>query len=172
MVRYVKEGGLKMKRLGLVLAAMAVALLGVAAPAFSYPIDVNPIVGPSDATPEPGAAFTATASNFCPHTTVSFYLNGVFIGTSESNGSGNASIPMVAPLVAGPYEIKAEAANCDAAPRELDVAFSQIVVTDDPGLPDTGSNSGLPLQAGIVLLLAGGGLAAVAARRRRKPASA
>jgi len=153
---------------------MVAAVLGFASPAFSYPINVVPVVGPSDSTPAPGAFFTATGSNFCPHGTVSFFLDGDFVGASEANGSGNASLLMQAPLIPGAYELKATAVNCDGVEggRELDVAFSQIVVTDDTGLPDTGSNSGIPLQAGMVLLVAGGGLAAVAAIRRRKPTAA
>lgn len=86
-----------MKRITLVLAAVA-ASFAVASPvaASPYPPD-GPTVGVSSEAPTPGSSITITASGFCADETVVFTITpGGTLGTTTSDGTGTATITVAA----------------------------------------------------------------------------
>lgn len=169
------------------IAVFAVAAVGLtAAPvaAQQYPPD-EITVAASDTTPCPGDAVTLTGTvtgqNFPPGSTVVLTQDGTTeLGTVTSDGDGDFSLEITIPVDAtGTHTITATSTGLEGRTVTFDTSFEvvdcDVTTTTVPGgaLPETGSNSTMPLvRAGVALAALGGVLLAVAAKRRRRHALA
>jgi LPXTG-motif cell wall-anchored protein len=167
---------------------VAVGLSAAPAAAQQYPPAPNQLAV-SDTCVPAGAQVTLSASTFTPGSTVSFSVgeqqlgtavaadNGVatFVLTVPAGTSGDAQVAATGEGTGGPLTVESVITvgddECAPAPAPAAPAPS-----DDAGggaLPETGSESTVPLfRIGLALAAAGGLLLALTAKRRRLPRSA
>jgi len=165
-----------LKRL-IALGGLAVLAMAAPAAAQQYPPAVNSLTC-SDTTPTPGQTITIEGRTFAPGSTATVTLDSVALGSATANADGvialQATIPADTPLGAHTFVATGQAPNGQTLTLSL---VCQVVPAESAGagttggpLPNTGSNSTLPLvQIGLGLLALGGVIYAVASRRRKAP---
>ena len=165
-----------LKRL-IALGGMVVLAMAAPAAAQQYPPAVNSLTV-SDTTPSPGQTITIEGRTFAPGSTATVVLNSdpVTLGSATADALGvialQATIPTDTPL--GAHTLVATGPAPNGQMLTLSLAI-QVVPAEGSGggsgggnLPNTGSNSTLPLaQVGLGLLALGGVIYAIAAKRRR-----
>jgi len=163
-----------LKRL-IALGGLAVLAMAAPAAAQQYPPAVNSLTC-SDTTPTPGQTITIEGRTFAPGSTATVTLDSVALGSATANADGvialQATIPADTSLGAHTFVATGPAPNGQMLTLSL---VCRVVPAESAGttggpLPNTGSNSTLPLvQIGLGLLALGGVIYAVASRRRKAP---
>lgn len=161
-----------LKRL-IALGGLAVLAMAAPAAAQQYPPAVNSLTC-SDTTPTPGQTITIEGRTFAPGSTATVTLDSVALGSATANAEGvialQATIPADTSLGAHTFVATGLAPNGQTLTLSL---VCRVVPAEGAGttggpLPNTGSNSTLPLvQIGLGLLALGGVIYAVASRRRK-----
>ena len=155
-----------------------VGLLALAAPAAAqqYPPAVNSLTV-SDTTPTPGQTISIEGRTFAAGSTATVALTpDVTLGSPTADAAGvirlDATVP--ADTTLGSHTLTATGPAPDGTTLSLSLTLN-VVAADGSGsgtgsgsLPDTGSDSSIPLaQVGLGLAAFGGVVEALAGRRRR-----
>ena len=162
------------KRL-LIVGVVVLTALAAPAAAQQYPPAVNSLTV-SDTTPTPGQTISIEGRTFAAGSTATVVLTSdpVTLGSPTADAAGvialNATIP--ADTTLGSHTLTATGPAPDGTTLSLSLTLD-VVAADGSGtgsgsLPDTGSNSSIPLaQVGLGLAAFGGVVVALAGRRRR-----
>ncbi len=178
-----------MKRLVLTVLIAAATMLGVSALApagiagAAYPVASSPVISVNVPTVGPGGEFTITIGNCLPGERVTISFQGTVRISICNPTTLQASLPAVAPMTPGTYEICGELDGTGATVppgvvRPTSVCTSIQVLaaggsvpptTPGGGLPATGASGiGTTTTSAIVLLGAGVMLLVVSQVRRRR----
>lgn len=183
-----------LKRSMLIAAAMAAALVVGAAPAGAqeYP-PANDYLTIDDVTPTPGQTVTITSGTYVEGGTVTVTITSeptqLGVATVDANGAVTLKAAIPAALELGTHTITAAGTSPDG-PLSQSITITVVAAGEAGGstieagaategggaaggsLPQTGSNSTMPLARAAALLLAIGGVLTLATRRRRAMARA
>ena len=162
------------KRL-LIVGVVVLTALAAPAAAQQYPPAVNSLTV-SDTTPTPGQTISIEGRTFAAGSTATVALTTVTLGSPTADAAGvirlDATVP--ADTTLGSHTLTATGPAPDGTTLSLSLTLN-VVAADGSGsgtgsgsLPDTGSDSSIPLaQVGLGLAAFGGVVVALAGRRRR-----
>lgn len=130
-------------------------------------VDVN-----VDGNPSPGSTVPVVGGNWCPNSTVSIYLDGVFQGTATTNDQGSFTFDLKLSNAIASGQHTVTVVGYDASCTTLRSATAIITIAGGEGgrgaLPFTGSNISVAAMLLVALVLVGA-VALVAGRRREQP---
>lgn len=157
-----------MIRRSLVLAALVLAVVGMAAPAHAQDYPPQPGITVDKPNVDPGDTVRVTGRGCEPGASVTIQFNGQTVATvtAGSDGSFSGSFTVPAGTPGGTYQISATGCATQVLSTSITVGATSTPTTTSSVLPRTGSGTTETLLRAGIVLVAAGGLLAFAARRR------